>query len=202
VHDEAELDKWLAAFAEQRCPAIVSESLLGKSLTQLSVPFVRTKDSLDAFVACKVRPAPKHCSVGSYVELASDPGAEQLVKRAAEALDYFGVGEAEILRAEPTGELYLIEINARPWLQYALAPASGHDFLGPLVGKPRQIRRVDRRRWIDFDSDLYGAFSSSVGAVRRGELGLGSYLLSLLRANVYARFDFRDPMPAFRRIDG
>jgi predicted ATP-grasp superfamily ATP-dependent carboligase len=203
VHGEAELEKWLAAFAEQRCSAIVSESLLGRSLTQLSVPFVRTPNNLDAFVACKVRPAPKHCSVGSYVELTPHPEAELLVRRAATALEYFGIGEAEILRAEPTGELFLIEINARPWLQYALAPASGHDFLGALVGKPRRIRRVESgRRWIDFDSDLYGAFSSSAGAVRRGELGLGSYLLSLLRANVYARFDFRDPMPAFRRIDG
>jgi len=94
----------------------------------------------------------------------------------------------------------LIEINARPWLQYALAPASGHDFLGALLGRPRAMRRVtDGRRWIDFDSDVFGAFSSSVGAVRLGELGLGSYLLSLLRANVYARFDLRDPMPALRR---
>ena len=63
-------------------------------------------------------------------------------------------------------------------------------------------RRVKRgRRWIDLESDLFGAFSSSVGAVRRGELGLGSYLMSLLRANVYARLDLRDPAPAFRRTE-
>jgi predicted ATP-grasp superfamily ATP-dependent carboligase len=164
------------------------------------VPFGRSADYLDVFVARKVRPAPKHCSVGSYVELAPQSEVESLARRAATALDYFGIGEVEILREDETGRLFLIEINARPWLQYALAPASGHDFLGALIGKPRSMRRVtEGRRWIDLESDVYGAFSSSVGAVRLGELGLGSYLLSLLRANVYARLDFRDLMPALRR---
>lgn len=202
ARSEAELDSWLAKFAEQQCAAIVSESLLHEELTQFSVPFVRTPTSFEAFVARKLRPAAKHCSVGSYVELEPQAEAEQVVQRAAQALDYFGIGEAEILRVESTGKLYLIEINARPWLQYALAPASGHDFLGMLAGTPRSTRRVKRgRRWIDLESDLFGAFSSSVGAVRRGELGLGSYLISLLRANVYSRLDLRDPAPAFRRTE-
>jgi hypothetical protein len=70
------------------------------------------------------------------------------------------------------------------------------------MGRPRRMRRIkDGRRWINFESDLFVAFSSSMGAVRRGELGLGSYLKSLLRANVYARFDVRDPLPALRRLE-
>jgi predicted ATP-grasp superfamily ATP-dependent carboligase len=191
---------WLAKFADGQCVAVVSESLLHTPLTQFSVPFARSDSHFEVFVARKVRPAPRHCSVGSYVELAPQPDVESLARRVATALDYFGIGEAEILRDDATGRLFLIEVNARPWLQYALAPASGHDFLGPLVGKSRAMRRVtDGRRWIDFESDLFGAFSSSVGAVRLGELGLGSYLLSLMRANVYARFDLRDPLPALRR---
>jgi predicted ATP-grasp superfamily ATP-dependent carboligase len=200
VLNEADLELWLQKFAAKRTAAVVSESLLHSPLTQFSVPFVRATDTFEVFVARKVRPAPKHCSVGSYVELAPQPDVERLARRGASELDYFGIGEAEILRDDSTGRLFMIEINARPWLQYGLAPASGHDFLGVLVGKPRAMQRVtDGRRWIDFDSDVFGAFSSSVGAVRRGELGLGSYLLSLLRANVYARFDLRDPMPALRR---
>jgi predicted ATP-grasp superfamily ATP-dependent carboligase len=200
VRSEAELDQWLATFAEQRCSAIVSESLLHEPLTQFSVPFLRTPNTFESFVARNVRPAPKHCSVGSYVELTLQPEVEQLARRAAEALNYFGIGEAEILRVESTGQLFLIEINARPWLQYPLAPASGHDFLGTLVETPRSAPRVKNgRSWIDLESDLYVAFSSSIGAVRHGELGLGSYLMSLFRANVYARFNLSDPRPAFRR---
>jgi D-aspartate ligase len=200
--DEGELEKWLRNFSERRCPAIVSESLLHESLTQFSIPFARTPKTFDAFVARKQRPGAKHCSVGSYVELTAQPDLEQLARRVAEGLDYFGIGEAEVLRVDATGRLCLIEVNARPWLQYALAPASGHDFLGTLVGRPRAMRRIkDGRRWINLESDLFVAFSSSIGAVRRGELGLGSYLKSLLRANVYARFDLRDPLPALRRLE-
>jgi predicted ATP-grasp superfamily ATP-dependent carboligase len=202
ARSESELEAWLQTFAEQGCPAIVSESLLHQPLTQFSVPFARSRGGLQLFVARKLRPAAEHCAVGSYVELEPQPEVEQLVRRAVEALDYFGIGEAEVLRSESTGRLDLIEINARPWLQYALAPASGHDFLGTLVGTPRAMRPLQvGRRWINLGSDLYVAFSSSIGSVRRGQLGLGSYLLSLLRANVYARFDVLDPVPAFRRID-
>lgn len=202
ARSESELADWLQKFAEQSCPAIVSESLLHQPLTQFSVPFARSRAGLQIFVARKLRPAAQHCAVGSYVELEPQPEVEQLIRRAVEALDYFGIGEAEVLRSDSTGRLYLIEINARPWLQYALAPASGHDFLGMLVGAPRPMRpRKVGRRWINFGSDLYVAFSSSIGSVRRGELGLGSYLLSLLRANVYARFDVLDPAPAFRRSE-
>ena len=200
VRSEAELTKWLDAFAAQQCAAIVSESLLHENLTQFSVPFARTPNALESFVARKSRPAAKHCGVGSYVELTSQPDAERIARKVADALDYFGIGEAEILRVDRSGELFVIEVNARPWLQYALAPASGHDFLGLLLGRPRSLRRLtDGRRWINLESDLHVAFSSSIGAVRRGELGLGAYLLSLLRANVYARFDLRDPLPALRR---
>jgi predicted ATP-grasp superfamily ATP-dependent carboligase len=202
VRSESELADWLRKFAEQNCGAIVSESLLHEPLTQFSVPFARSRAGLQIFVARKLRPTAQHCSVGSYVELEPQPEVEQLTRRAVEALDYFGIGEAEVLRSESSGRLYLIEINARPWLQYALAPASGHDFLGALVGTPRRMRPVQAgRRWINLGSDLYVAFSSSIGSVRRGELGLGSYLLSVLRANVYARFDLSDPAPAFRRVD-
>ncbi len=195
---EAELTTWLETFASHRCEALVSESLLNQRLTQYSVPFVRTPGRTELFVARKVRPAPKHCSVGSYVELAPQDEAQRLTQRAIEALDYFGIGEAEVLYSESSGRVFLIEINARPWLQYPLAPASGHDFLGILIGRPRSMRALKKgRRWIDLPSDLFGALSSSIGAVRHGELGLVSYLTSLARANVYARFDWWDPAPAF-----
>ncbi|HTE42866.1 MAG TPA: hypothetical protein VK629_18735 [Steroidobacteraceae bacterium] len=197
VHTETELSEWLARFAAEKCAALVSESLLGQSLIQFSAPFARTPEALSLFTAKKVRPAPKHCSVGSYVELVANRDVEELARRAVVALDYYGVGEAEILYSETTGRLYLIEINARPWMQYALAPASGHDFLGLLIGQPRAMRPVRQgHRWIDFESDLYNAMSGSVGEVRLGETSLFGYLRSLALANVYARFSWRDPVPA------
>ena len=196
---EPDLEAWLGKFAEAGCPALVSQSLLGGGVTQYSVPFSRGPHGIVSFVARKVRPGPEHCAVGTLVELAQHAEAEALARRAAEALGYFGVGEAEVLHVAATRRCYLIEINARPWLQFALAPASGHDFLGPLVGRPRSLRPVKRgRTWVDLYSDLYVAFSSSHGVVRRGQLGIVPYCASLLRANVYARFDWRDPGPALR----
>lgn len=157
-----------------------------------------------SFVARKLRPAPERCAVGSYVELAPADPIEAIARRAAEELDYFGIGEAEVLHAHDSGRSYLIEINARPWLQYALAPKSGYDFLGLITGRPQPgaVPVKTGRRWIDLHSDLFAAFSKSEGAVRRGELRLIPYLKSLLKANVFARFDWRDPAPALYRAPG
>lgn len=201
VTDDQELASWLARFAAAGCRALVSESLLGQRLTQYSVPFARANGELLSFVARKVRPDPGQCSVGTCVELAPHPDAEALGRRAAEALDYFGIGEAEVLYSEATGQSYLIEVNCRPWLQYPLAPASGHDFLGMLVDQRVRHRPQVKSgvRWVDLPSDLFGAFSSSVGVVRNGQLGVGAYVASLLKVNVFARLDVRDPRPAFYR---
>lgn len=201
VDDEAGLAFWLDRFAEVGCQALVSQSLLGRPLTQFSVPFARGFGQMISFVARKLRPAPERCAVGSYVELAPAACIEGMVRRVVEALDYFGIGEAEVLYARDTGETYLIEINARPWLQYALAPKSGHDFLGLVTGRlqPKAVPVKVGCSWIDLRSDLFAALSRSEGAVRRGELGLIPYLKSLMRANVFARFDWRDPVPALSR---
>jgi predicted ATP-grasp superfamily ATP-dependent carboligase len=198
--DEAALAHWLTLFADARCEALVAESLLGQPLAQYSVPFARARGVTLSFVARKLRPAPERCAVGTCVALAPHAAAQALAQRAVQALDYHGIGEAEILVNEATGRCALIEINARPWLQYALAPASGHDFIAHLRGTPSTaVPRTTGRCWIDWHSDLFGAFSRSQGAVRRGELALSAYLATLARANVFARFDWRDPAPAFAR---
>jgi predicted ATP-grasp superfamily ATP-dependent carboligase len=199
--DEQELQDWLGRFAQARCDVLVTESLLGRPLIQYSVPFARARGHTISFVARKIRPSPQRCAVGTLVELSPEPGVETLALQAAEALDYFGVGEAEILKDISTGRSYLVEINARPWLQYALAPASGHDFLGLLLQVNDARRRPVKlgRCWIDLRSDLFGAFSRSVGEVRHGNLGALEYLASLLRVNVCARFSWRDPAPALWR---
>lgn len=204
VHDEAQLNECLRRFADAHCAALVSESLLGRSLTQYSVPFARANGETMSFVARKVRPLPERCAVGTCVELWPEPQVEALARAAVEKLDWFGIGEVEILHSHRMKRNFLIEINARPWLQYALAPASGHDFLGLCTGHRASYQSPVRtgRRWIDLQSDLFAAFSSSEGMVRQGHLGLGSYLRSLTKANVFARFDFRDPFPAFYRPRG
>lgn len=151
-----------------------------------------------SFVARKVRPPANWCRSGTYVELAPSSGVEQLARQAAQKLDFFGIGEMEILRSEDSGKNYLIEVNARPWLQYSLATRSGRSLLGFVLGQ-RTVHNANLRsegvRWIDLTSDLYVCLSRSEGMLWRGEIGLYEYLKSLLKANAYARFDVRDWRP-------
>ncbi|HKO66951.1 MAG TPA: hypothetical protein VJU53_04020 [Burkholderiaceae bacterium] len=198
VQDERELHAWLARYAEKQVEPLISESLLGRDIDQSSISFARRDSDMLVLSARKVRPRPERCSVGSCVELHADPVAEQLARVAAERLDYFGIGEMEILHDRSDGQHYVIEINARPWIQYALAPASGHDFLGLVLNVPskRTARRVKSgKTWINLHADLFNAFSRSVGDVRQGRLAAGAYVASALRSNVFALFDWRDPKP-------
>ena len=198
ARSESELAHWLEQFAVRRVVPLVSESLLGRSLEQFSVPFARDNRQMLMFTARKVRPSAELCQTGTCVELYTDERIEQLGRTAVERLDYFGIGEVEILRDKQTGKDYLIEINARPWLQYALAPASNHDFLGLVLGLPATGEKIAVRigkTWLNFYPDLFIAFSRSVGMVRHGRLGILPYLRSLARSNVFALFDWRDPRP-------
>lgn len=200
ARNESELAHWLEQFEAKGIAALVTQSLLGRSLEQYSVPFARRGSEIVLFAARKIRPCASLCETGSCVEMCVDERIEQLGRKAAEHLEYFGIGEVEILRDRETGNDYLIEINARPWLQYALAPASHHDLLGLVLG----IRAVDARpavrvgkTWLNLQQDLFVAFSRSIGMVQHGRLGLFAYLRSLARSNVFALFDWRDPRPFF-----
>jgi len=191
----------LAMFAEAGVAPLVSESLLQRNLVQYSVGASRRDDAMISFVAVKHRPLPQHCAVGSYVELVPQPEVDALARAVLEALDYQGIAEVEILRDEDSGRLYLIEINARPWVQYALGVASGHDLLAFQLYPERfdAGHAVQRgRRWLNFTGDLYYCFSRSTGVVREGRVTRSAYLRSLLRANTFAYFALTDPAPAWR----
>jgi predicted ATP-grasp superfamily ATP-dependent carboligase len=203
AHDPVELERWIGVFrAEGRAP-LVTESLLGRRITQYSVGAARRGTALMTFVAVKQRPLPEMCSVGTFVELRPDDAVERLAREALESLDYEGIAEVEILRDEQSGRDYLIEINARHWVQNGLGPASGHDPLAFLLDPSTvDYRRAMKsgKRWLNLSTDLYGSFSRSLGVVRKGGLPVGSWLLSILRANTYAHFSWTDPVPAWRDI--
>lgn len=198
AHTEAELTHWLDLFKRNGRGAVVSSSLLSRRLTQYSVAFASGHAQCLSFVARKVRPLPDRCTVGSCVELHPHAEVEALARRAIEHLAYFGIGEVEILHDQDTQENFLIEINARPWMQYGLVAASHHDFLGLVLGRTVQ-GKPDKtgHQWLDLSGDLYNGFSRSAGAVRRGEVSMVQYITSLARSNVFATFDWHDLGPAF-----
>jgi predicted ATP-grasp superfamily ATP-dependent carboligase len=195
VHDGAALSRWLATYRDAGVTPFVTQSLLGRTLTQYSVGAARRDGTALTFVAIKRRPTAELCGVGTYVELAPDARVESLARRALEALDYRGIGEVEILRDEQSGADWLIEINCRPWVQYALGPRSGHDLLAFMLDPATFDARaavVDGRRWLNFADDAYYCFSRSEGLVRHGKLSLIRYLRSIATANTFAYLSLRD----------
>ena len=140
-----------------------------------------------SFVARKVRPPASWARTGTYVELEPNAEVERLAVRAVEALGYFGIGEVEILFSHDSGEYFVIEVNARPWLQYSLSIASGHDFLGFLLGRAGVETAAQKQglRWLEFRSDLYTCFSRSEGLYWHGGLTTADYLSSIWNANVF-----------------
>jgi predicted ATP-grasp superfamily ATP-dependent carboligase len=198
VRDAAQLTHWLGVYRDANMEPFITRSLIGRRLTQYSVGAARNGSKLLTFVAIKRRPTAELCGVGTYVELAPDARVEALARSAFEALDFSGIGEAEILRDELSGEDWLIEINCRPWVQYALGPCSGHDLLAFMLDPATFDARaavVEGRRWLNFADDAYYCFSRSEGLVRHGKISLACYLQSIARANAFAYLSARDLAP-------
>ena len=201
--DRASLQQWLKTFRDAGVQPIVTQSLLGLDLIQYSVGLVRNGERMVSFVAEKLRPVADQCAVGCYVVLRENPAVEKLARDVANRIDYFGIAEFEILHAQETGENYLIEINARPWIQYELGPRSGRNLLQVLLDAPAYDSSREKKsgvHWLNFNDDLFNCFSRSVGVVRRRKVSLFSYLVSLLRANAFAKWHRRDQRPFWRTL--
>ncbi|HAP40208.1 MAG TPA: hypothetical protein DCQ94_10675 [Nitrospira sp.] len=204
VKSRVELDRWLAHFAAAGVTPSIAESLLRPAIHQYSVGLARDRSGrIRSMVGEKLRSYPEQCAGGTYVILSTQDDVLSLARGAIEALDYVGIAEVEILRDDNTGECFLIEINARPWVQFGLAQKAGLDFLGFVMGQadaqstppsPRSLR------WMNFEADVYGCLSRDMGAVRRGRLTLNDYLRSLFAANTFAVWDAADPRPFFRSM--
>jgi len=204
VRSRAELDCWLAQFAAAGVTPSIAQSLLRPGIRQYSVGLARDRSGqIRSMVGEKLRSYPEQCAGGTYVILSAQDDVLSLATRAIEALDYFGIAEVEILRDDNTGECFLIEINARPWVQFGLAQKAGLDFLGFVLGRA-DTQRVSVRprslRWLNFEADVYGCLSRDMGAVRHGRLTLNDYLRSFFAANTFAVWDAADPRPFFRSM--
>jgi predicted ATP-grasp superfamily ATP-dependent carboligase len=196
VQTPGELQVCLSAFRDEGVEPVVCESLLGRRLAQISVGVAMTPDREMTLVARKVRPVAEACRVGTLVEAIADPAAEALALLALRKLRYEGIAEVEILKDLDTRQMFIVEVNARPWIQFGLAAATGRDLLGFFFtdGPPAVPQRS--AVWLDFSADLWNCFNREDGLVRKGRVSFRDYCRSLARANVYARWAVRDPGPS------
>jgi predicted ATP-grasp superfamily ATP-dependent carboligase len=198
IYNEKELEYWLDYYVSSGVEPLISESLLNQNLIQYSIAAARVGEQCISFVAEKKRPLAEACAVGTYVELCTNDTVETVARNVLERLDYQGIAEVEILHSLDTGSNYVIEINARPWLQYTLSFAAGYDFLGFLIRPDIDYfpkTKFKEKYWIDFVNDFYTCFAKHGGLVRHRKIGILDYIKSLLKANVYAKFDVRDLRP-------
>lgn len=204
VRSPEELSAVLERFQRAGVEPVIAESLLRPSIHCYSVGLARRRDGeIESLVAERVRPAPRHCAAGTYVALAPQKRVQELAETIARRLDLYGLAEIEILYDDATGELFAIEVNPRPWLQFALADRSGHHLLAFLLNrstrKPRQ-RRERGVAWIDIPADLYCCFSRKKGALWNGDLTLAGYVRSMLQFHQHPRLSWRDPRPILESV--
>ena len=203
VRDAVQLAYWLERYAQAKVTPSICDSLLRPGLRQFSVGAARNAaGSVRTFLAEKVRPDAEQCAGGTFVTPAAHPGIEELAAAALQALGFFGVAEIEILFDPAANRGYLIEINARPWLQLGLPHACGCDLMAHAMARPDRagVTRNSAHAWLYFSSDLYAVFSRTTGLVPMGKLGLVGYLQSLWRADLYATWDWADPRPALASV--
>jgi predicted ATP-grasp superfamily ATP-dependent carboligase len=203
VADAEELLTSIRVFEASGTPWVATRSILADAREQYSVAVALRGAECLSFVSQKLRPWPEQCAVGSYVALRPHAGAESLARTALRLMKFdFGIAEVEIIGTR-TGEMVVIEVNPRPWSQFALSYRSGHDFLEFLLDPTSPVPRVRRRdglAWIAFGNDLFVCFSRSTGLVRHSQLGILQYLRSLARVRVFSRFTINDPYPAVRHM--
>lgn len=196
ARNDAELQHWLALYRKAEAEPAISQSLLRPSIRQYSIGVARNRvGATRVMMAEKQRSFADQCAGGTYVVLARQRDVEAMAVRLLQALDYFGIAEVEILHDDATGESFVIEVNARPWGQFALSERAGLGLLAFLLrgGAGSPVPRM--ARWLNFEADAYNCFSRSSGVVRHGRLGMAQYLKSVFGANVFAVWDPRDRAP-------
>ncbi len=148
------------------------------------------------FVSRKIRQYPRRLGVGSLCESAWDEEVAALGLRVLRAIGFRGLAEVEVKRNAVDGRLYILEINARTWLQNQLAARCGVDLDYAAYAEHADSswtapRQVDGIKWISLRGDV----RSAAQALRARELTVSQWLGSLRGPIELAYWSWRDPMP-------
>lgn len=199
INNKLEYQKWFEIFKKNNATVSTSQSLISPDISQYSVAIVRNDSGeMLSFVTKKIRPFAESCSTGTYVEMAHNELIEKLGRKIIDFLDYYGIAEVEILYNEKTNQAHFIEINARPWLQYALTQSLEYSFLGFLLDAEKmQMQRkiITKKAWLYFIPDLYHVFSKNDGLIRTKKLKFSDYLRTILKPNTHAIWNSNDLKP-------
>jgi predicted ATP-grasp superfamily ATP-dependent carboligase len=201
ARDSAALEAAIRDFERVGAEYVVTEALIDEATRYYAVGFARRGDGeLLAFATEKVRPPVDRCRGASYVETRAFPEAIELARRAAERLQFIGVGELEI--AHRDGRCYLIELNPRPWLQYSMGRALGLSLIAFVALGETPRPPGGRASWISLKTDAYWCLSRRDGLLWSGELSWPRFVAQVLGASCHPLWDWRDPLPFLRTALG
>ena len=160
--------------------------------------FDRDSRPLAVFVRRKLRQWPVAYGNGCYSMGVCNTEVVDLGIQFCQSIGYRGLTNIEFKRDATSGNFKLIEINVRSAFQVSLAIDSGVDL--PYIAYRDALREpvervfnyVSGRRWVNLSADT----RSFLERHRRRELGLGSWLASLVTVRSHAYWAWDDPMPA------
>lgn len=189
-------------FARFEDDLIIQEHILGDVGALVSFHGFADADGrvLGSFCGRKVRTWPKVAGESSFIELLLDAEVRAAGEEAAARLGLRGPFKIDLIRDSTTGELYVLEVNARFNLWCYLGAVHGVNLPAIAYDYHLYHRRdhavgdvVPRWRWVDLYRD-YKAFREMEEAGETGPLG---WLSSLARSRkVYDTFAWGDPAPA------
>ena len=182
---------------------LIQELIPGGGECQLSyAALCRDGEPLASLAVRRTRQWPMDFGRAStYVESIEAPDVEQQARAVLSALRFDGIVEIEFKRDPRDDRLKLLDINPRVWGWHTLGRRAGVDFpyllwqmvngaaVAPVRGRPGV-------RWVRALTDV----PTAIGAIRGGQLSVGSYLASLRGPIEFAVLAADDPLPAIVEV--
>lgn len=189
------------AFERHKDALVVQEHIDGRveDLVSFHAFADETGRILASFCGVKIRTCPMFGGESACIELREDGAVDAIGREVAGKLGLKGPFKIDLIRERRTGELFVLEINARFNLWHHLGALHGVNL--PLVAyehlvhgraAPSAFVPEPSRRWVDFFRDLQ-AFRELRA---EGTPSLPRWLLSVASPrNVFAVFAWDDPAP-------
>lgn len=149
---------------------VVQQRLFSPQDNEPVLWMLRNEDGATSAIAGRVRwKYPRMGGTGCWVETVECVADDLLDKglRIMEALDVVGMCELEFL-PDAAGELRILEVNPRPWLQVGLPAAAGYPMARELVAvlrgaAPRPVAYRPHASWVNVERLLAAALSGQQG---------------------------------------
>jgi D-aspartate ligase len=154
---------------------------------------------LEWFTGRKIRTYPALTGESSYIRMQADEELEALGMDLVHRIPLKGPFKIDFKRDPASGQLYVLEVNARYTLWHYLGAVNGvnlpgvaYDYMVRALRPPPHARAEEKYRWVSMGLD-YRAYRE---AARHGRLSLAGWIASLAQApRVYQVFAWRDPAP-------